>query len=233
LDLGCNEGFFSFECEKRGAKVIGIERDKKWYNQALERKNQLSSFVNFVNEDWSFLPSLNYKFDLVLFLAAFHYLKNNQSEVLKSVFEKLQNGGLLILEVGLLDKNEGTVLIEDVKRLAGDVCQFTNKFTIEKMLKEARFRNIVFFDHSVTVVGDDIPRYIIHAEKPKESEKTESSLSKEPEKSYALLSKQSSQKKEISLYDVENLLLTLYNRSPFYRRLFNLGYKILKKTSRK
>jgi len=53
LDLGCNEGFFSFECEKRGAKVLGIEREKSWYDVALKRKNQLSSFVNFLNDDWS------------------------------------------------------------------------------------------------------------------------------------------------------------------------------------
>ena len=69
LDIGCNEGFFCFECEKRGAKVIGIEREKKWYDLALKRKNILSSFVNFINDDWNCILLLNYKFDLVLFLA--------------------------------------------------------------------------------------------------------------------------------------------------------------------
>jgi len=52
IDLGCNEGFFCYECEKRGAKVTGVERDSYWYDLALERKKKLSSSVNFVNIDW-------------------------------------------------------------------------------------------------------------------------------------------------------------------------------------
>ena len=128
---------------------------------------------------------------------------------------------------------KGTFLIEDVRRLAGDLCQFTNKFTVEKLLKDAGFKDITFYENSVSVVGDDIPRYVIHAAKSGDTgKKTESSL-RELEKSNASLSKKAASKKEISFYDVENLLLSLYNKSPFYRGLFNFGYKILKKTARK
>ena len=229
LDLGCNEGFFSFECERRGAKVLGIEREKSWYDVALKRKNQLSSFVNFLNDDWSVLSSLNYRFDVVLFLAAFHYTKNDQLQVLTNICTKMKNGGLLILEVGLLDENEGEFLIKDIKRLAGDTCQYPNKFTIEKLLKDAGFDDISFFGDGVNIVGDEIPRSIIHAIKGNYAKNTNSYS----ETSYSSLSKKSSEKKEISLYDVENLLLHLYNSSSFYRWFFNSGYKILKKFSRK
>jgi len=165
LDLGCNEGFYCFECEKRGARCIGIEKDPYWYNQAFRRKDEFSSFVNFINEGWDFLPSLNYRFDIVLFLAAFHYIKNNQLEILTNVYNKLRNNGILILEIGLLDKDEGNFLIEDVKRPAGDICQFTNKFTIEKLLHDAGFENVEFFGEGWDIRGDDVPRYVIHAKK--------------------------------------------------------------------
>lgn len=229
LDLGCNEGFFCFECEKRGARVIGIEKEKKWYNLALKRKNILSSFVNFINDDWKCIPLLNYKFDLVLFLAAFHYIKNNQLEMLRSLNDKINNDGLLILEVGLLNKNEGTFLIEDVTRIVGDVCQFTNKFTIEKLLKDAGFRDITIYGHGITVIGDDIPRYVIHARKFTQNKKK----TDQEGKSKKLLNKDLesiNNKNEVGIYEIANKLLTLYNRSSFCRVLFRLGYKILKKT---
>lgn len=167
LDLGCNEGFYCFECEKRGAKCVGIERDLYWFNEALKRKNERSSFVNFINDGWDCLPSLNHKFDLALFLAAFHYIKDNQLEVLTNIYNRLSNNGVLILEIGLLDKDEGSFLIEDVKRPAGDICQFTNKFTIEKLLHDAGFENVKFFGKGWDIRGDDVPRYVIHAKKIK------------------------------------------------------------------
>ena len=232
LDLGCNEGFFSFECEKRGARVIGIEKDKQWYDLALKRKNASSSFVNFINDDWECIPLLNYKFDLVLFLAAFHYIKDNQLEILRSIYDKINNDGLLILEVGLLNKNEGTFLIENVKRPVGDVCQFTNKFTMEKLLNDAGFSEITIHGRGITVIGDDIPRYVFHAKK--------STLIKNKTDSITKLEKLATQdlesinaNKEIDIYDISNKLLTLYNRSSFCRVLFNLGFKILKRTVKK
>lgn len=165
LDLGCNEGFYCFECEKRGAKCVGIEKDPYWFNEAKKNKEKFSSFVTFLNDDWNSLPSLNYKFDLVLFLAAFHYIKDNQLEVLTNIYNKLSQNGTLILEIGLLDKDEGKFLIENVKRPAGDVCQFTNKFTIEKLLHDAGFESVVFYGDGWDIRGDNVPRYVIHAKR--------------------------------------------------------------------
>lgn len=232
LDLGCNEGFFSFECEKRGAKVIGIELDKNWFQKALKRKNEISSFVNFLNEDWNSLPTLNYKFDIVLFLAAFHYIKNNQLQILRNVFDKMKKNGLFILEAGVIEKNEGAFLIESIKRPAGDVCQFTNKFTLEKLLKDSGFNNIRFYGKSVQVVGDDIPRYVVHATKGDKSTQDSYRDAHQPVESYEKLSKEGAKTKDISLYDVENLLISLYNKNSFYRKLFHLMYKIFKKNSK-
>ena len=52
---------------------------------------------------------------------------------------------------------------------------------------------------------------------------------KNGENSYQSLSKEGAKTKDISLYDVENLLISLYNKNSFYRKLFHLMYKILKK----
>lgn len=165
LDIGCNEGFYCFECEKRGGKVIGIESNSEFIQLAIKRKSELSSFVNFKKLDWRKIKNLNYKFDLVLFLAAFHYIKNYQLEMLRDIYNLMNDGGLFILEVGLLDKDEGKFLIEDVPRpLSGDVCQFTNKFTIEKLVKDAGFSKIDFYGEG-ELLGDNIPRYTLHITK--------------------------------------------------------------------
>jgi len=226
LDIGCNEGFFSFECEKRGAKVIGLEKDEYWYNLAMKRKNELSSFVNFLNENWNCLSDLNYKFDLVLFLGAFHYLKNNQLLMLKTIYDKMNKNGLLILELGLLNKNENEWLVEEVKRPKGDICQYTNKYSITKLLSDAGFSKILFYGRGEQVVGDDIPRYIIHATRTVDFQPTSIKHNKQS------VIEQKNNSNEINLYNVENLLLRLYNKNFFYRSIFNLGFKIMKKLSR-
>jgi len=191
LDIGCNVGFYCFECEKRGAKCVGIEKDPYWFNEAVKNKEKFSSFVNFVNSDWNSLPSLNYKIDLALFLAAFHYIKDNQLEVLTNIYNKFRKNATLILEIGLLDKEEGKFLIESVKRPAGDVCQFTNKFTIEKLLHDAGFESVVFYGEGWDIRGDDIPRYVIHAKK------TEKNLSTQQETKLSTTSSSGSKKQKI------------------------------------
>ena len=115
--------------------------------------------------NWNDIHELNYRFDLVLFLAAFHYLPDNQLEMLKKICEKMNSGGLLILELGLSSKNEGTFLIETIKRPGGDICQYPNKFSIQKLLKDAGFSASKFFGKSFDIKGDPVPRYIIHAKK--------------------------------------------------------------------
>jgi len=165
LDIGCNEGFYCFECEKKGAQVVGIEFNKVWYDLALERKKEFASSVDYFQMNWNDIPKLNYRFDLVLFLAAFHYLKDNQLEMLKKIYEKMNSNGLLILEMGLTSKNEESFLIETIKRPGGDICQYPNKFTIQKLLNDAGFKESQFFGKSFDIKGDPVPRYIVHAKK--------------------------------------------------------------------
>ena len=65
--------------------------------------------------------------------------------------------------------------MENVKRPAVDVCQFTNKFTIEKLLHDAGFQSVLFYGEGWDIRGDNVPRYVIHAKKTET--KQESDLS--------------------------------------------------------
>jgi len=116
-------------------------------------------------------------------------------------------------------------LSKNVKRIAGDVCQFTNEFTIKKLLSDAGFVDIVVIGKGVDIVGDDISRYVIHARKTNPLMQNSSHPQEKVSQDFSI---KSSKTKEISLYDVENLLISLYNTSKFYRNLFNGVYKILK-----
>ena len=71
IDLGCNMGQMSFQAEKWGADVIGVEFDSNAIDNALEIKEKIGSNVNFVVDDldsnffWNSIP----KIDVVMFLA--------------------------------------------------------------------------------------------------------------------------------------------------------------------
>jgi len=131
----------------------------------MEQKKRKSSSVEFLNIDWREITKLESKFDVVLFLAAFHYIDGYQLDMLRSIYKLLNEDGLFILEVGLLDKNEGHFLIEDVARpLSHDICQFTNKYTIEKLLRYVGFKKIDYFGEGEKL-GDGIPRYTLHIRK--------------------------------------------------------------------
>jgi tRNA (mo5U34)-methyltransferase len=82
LDIGCSDGFFSFECEKRGAaRVVALDDFSSVY---IDRPNGfwvaheiLKSKVEFVQGDFLTmeLASLG-KFDIVLFLGVMYHLRH-------------------------------------------------------------------------------------------------------------------------------------------------------------
>jgi len=164
LDLGCNEGFFCFECEKRGARVIGIEKDTYWFRAAVRKKETIPSSVIFLKEDWNNINRLDHRFDLVLFLSSFHYTGDRMEEMLKKMYDVMNDGGFLILEAGLSDVEEGKYYIEKKKRPIGDICSYPNKYTIRKLLENAGFEKIQFYGDS-DGIRDVLPRYILHAYK--------------------------------------------------------------------
>jgi tRNA (mo5U34)-methyltransferase len=80
LDIGCAEGFFSFEAERRGAReVIGIDSfpaSVRRFNivKAARQSNAIAFLMNVYDLD----PSRLGTFDLVLFYGVFYHLKHPQ-----------------------------------------------------------------------------------------------------------------------------------------------------------
>lgn len=75
LDIGAWDGWFSFEMERRGAKVVAVDATKR--TRFLEAKAMLNSKVEHVVADISFLTprDVGY-FDIVLFFGVLYHLKH-------------------------------------------------------------------------------------------------------------------------------------------------------------
>jgi tRNA (mo5U34)-methyltransferase len=103
LDIGCAEGFFSFEAERRGAReVIGIDS----FPDSVRRFNILkaarqSNATAFLMNVYDLEPKRLGTFDLVLFYGVFYHLKHPQYalERIRSVC-----GGTLLFQTHILEE---------------------------------------------------------------------------------------------------------------------------------
>lgn len=78
LDVGCNDGFFLFECRKLGAsRVVGIEADQRFCNHAILINELLDlGGIEIKNiSAYDITPDLGL-FDITLLLGVFYHLKN-------------------------------------------------------------------------------------------------------------------------------------------------------------
>lgn len=82
LDIGCSDGFFAFECERRGAsRVVGLDNFSSVYVDSPSgfhvARQLLNSKVELVEGDFMTidLKSLG-QFDLVLFLGVLYHLRH-------------------------------------------------------------------------------------------------------------------------------------------------------------
>lgn len=78
IDIGCSNGFFSFHCAKKGANVIGYDKDEN----AIALNNKIASYYNLPAEfrshffDQEFFNSLE-ESDVVVFLSVIHHIFNH------------------------------------------------------------------------------------------------------------------------------------------------------------
>jgi tRNA (mo5U34)-methyltransferase len=77
LDIGCNAGFYCFELARLGAKVVGIDSNPHYLEQAGWAAGQygLEDRVLFKNMQVYELARTQEVFDLVLFLGVFYHLR--------------------------------------------------------------------------------------------------------------------------------------------------------------
>jgi tRNA (mo5U34)-methyltransferase len=80
LDIGCAEGFFSFEAERRGAReVIGIDSSPECVRRFdIVKAARGSSATAFLLSVYDLDPERLGTFDLVLFYGVFYHLKHPQ-----------------------------------------------------------------------------------------------------------------------------------------------------------
>ncbi|MFQ5498212.1 MAG: class I SAM-dependent methyltransferase [Candidatus Zixiibacteriota bacterium] len=76
LDIGSNEGFYSFEAEKRGAdKIIAIDKSTAAQEKLLFLKEVFNSRIELQTTDlYDLDPKKTGRFDIVFFLAVFHHV---------------------------------------------------------------------------------------------------------------------------------------------------------------
>lgn len=102
LDIGTWDGFFAFEFERRGAKVLAIDNwnDDKQLATFLFARKQLNSKVEYRKMDVHDLdPSLIGKFDIVFFAGMLYHLRYPLKvlEAIRSVTD-----GCLIIETVMM-----------------------------------------------------------------------------------------------------------------------------------
>jgi tRNA (mo5U34)-methyltransferase len=156
LDVGAWDGFFSFECERRGAsRVVALDgpawREPAWGPGGYGTRSgfdlarrALASRVEDVELDLEEIsPSSVGRFDVVLFLGVLYHLKHPWS-----VLERVASvcDGLLIVEThaDLLDLRRPAMALYPGSEIAGDASNWwgPNVAALRAMLREEGFARV-------------------------------------------------------------------------------------------
>lgn len=102
LDVGAADGFYSFECERRGAKVTAI--DKYPFETFQVAKKALGSKNRLKQADvYDLTPEADGQFDIILFLGIIYHLRYPLL-ALDRLRALLKTGGLLFVESHMIDE---------------------------------------------------------------------------------------------------------------------------------
>lgn len=179
IDIGAWDGFFSFECERRGADVLavdsptyswnpeGITIENKFYPNAGKKgfnfaHKILNSKVRTLDIELPELKHSTQKYNLVLCLGILYHMKDPLG-MIQIVYDLCENGGLCILETHAdLFNIERPVLAF----YPNDECNKDfgtwfgpNPACIEAMLKVVGFKDIE------KIYEDKFHRVVYHARK--------------------------------------------------------------------
>ncbi len=101
LDIGTRDGFFAFECERRGAEVVAVDYMPPEETGFPVARELLGSNVEFTQENVYELSHERYgEFDLVLFLGVLYHLRDPML-ALDSIWNVAR--GRLIVETQIID----------------------------------------------------------------------------------------------------------------------------------
>lgn len=98
LDVGARDGFFSFECEKRGADVLAVDFVPQDATGFALAKSIVGSSVNYLHASIYELPKHNLgHFDVVLFLGVIYHLPDPYL-ALEIVYSLTRSNGTAFIE---------------------------------------------------------------------------------------------------------------------------------------
>lgn len=143
LDIGCNEGFYSFEFEKRGAsKIVAVDKSPKAKEKFEFVKNVFDSKVDFLSTDVLELKRKNLgRFNYVLFLAVFHHLKFPM-KVLDRVYDLTEDVAFLeFVEAVPLEHPELSALVRKLSK-KGHLHMLPTKNFILEILEQTGFSKV-------------------------------------------------------------------------------------------
>lgn len=105
LDIGARDGFFSFECERRGAQeVVAIDYVPATETGFLVAKQILGSRLNLIHETvYNLTPEHYGQFDIVLFLGTLYHLPD-PLRALEIVYQMMRVPSWLFLETVVIDE---------------------------------------------------------------------------------------------------------------------------------
>jgi len=156
LDLGCNEGFFCDAIAHRldAGYVLGIDSEQEYVERARMRFPQ----YEFRHQSWWQVEEG--EFDVILFLSAVHYEKD-QAGLFRFLSRKLRPGGVLVLECGIAD----ALMVHPYEKWVvahrpdGLFRYPTYHHLVNGLL--APF-SVKYIEKSVVQTGDPVGRHVLH-----------------------------------------------------------------------
>jgi len=162
LDIGCSDGYFSFELETRGAEVVAIDFVPETYTGFATARKILGSGVDYrMDNVYNLAPEGYGRFDVVLFLGVLYHLRKPLA-ALDAIRSVIHEGGQLFVGTMLIDEyfllpDGSTTTLDAVNPLLKDVplwqaypgdtlngdftnCFAPNRRALEAALEEAQFR---------------------------------------------------------------------------------------------
>jgi tRNA (mo5U34)-methyltransferase len=162
LDIGCSDGYFSFEMERRGASVVAIDFVPETYTGFATAREILGSGVDYrMDNVYNLSPDTYGRFDVVLFMGVLYHLRKPLA-ALDAIRSVMNEGALLFTGTMMIDEYfqlpDGSVttlaavnpLLQEVPlwqaypadSLNGDFtnCFAPNRRALEAALQEALFR---------------------------------------------------------------------------------------------
>ena len=104
LDVGCSDGFFSFEMEKRGANVTAVDFVPEGYTGFSIAKRILGSSVEYrMDNVYNLSPERYGEFDVVLFIGVLYHLRNPLSG-LDAIRSVMKDGAQLFVGTTMVDE---------------------------------------------------------------------------------------------------------------------------------